>query len=193
MSKLLARQAQISRPRCATCFPGGTDLETADIAREGQPLHSHLSKQQAGLPRSQLEERGRARGSPATGAKGCRSPTGMQVLFLAPFPWGQAQGGPWRQCSRPGGFFSPPWFFPLCLTERLSHIVFLTHCFSLETFFPFEKLFFLFLSPFCFIFPLWKIDLLMRLLASGLSLKRRILPSPFCGLLRASLRWDSVT
>ena len=116
----------------------------------------------------------RVRGSTAAGVKGCHAASrrdGVKVV----------------QCSRPGGFFSPTWFSPLCLKEGLVSIVF-----PLKLFFPLKSFFF----PFCFIFPLWKFDLMIRLLVSGLSLKCHLLPSPFCGLLRASLWqlwWDSVT
>lgn len=79
LSTLLARQARISRPRCATCFPGGTDLEAAEPAREG---HSHLSKQQAGLPRFQREE---PRGREAAPAR---------VWSDGSVPTGQGQGAP---------------------------------------------------------------------------------------------------
>lgn len=81
-------------------------------------------------------------------------------------PTGRGDGGP-----APGGFFSPTWFSPLGLEEGLLSIGFPS-----KLFFPLKS------SPpppFCFIFPLWKFDLRIRLLASGLSLKMSLMAIPF--------------
>lgn len=118
----------------------------------------------------------RARGSTTAGGKGCCAASrrdGVKVV----------------QRWRPGDFVGLTWFSPLSPKDRPLSIVFPLKVF----FFPLKSLFFF---PFCFIFPLWKFNLMMQLLASGLSLKCHVLPSPFCGLLRASLWslwWDSVT
>lgn len=164
--------------------PGGTDLEAAEKAREGQPLHSHLSKQQAGLPRFPR----RARGSPGAGVKRWEPP---------PSPAGM---GP--RCSSALGQVAPclqPGFVLCVLKEGVSGIVF---PFKLGSFFPFLSLFsggFLFFFPFEIYFSPFGNSISWCSYDCQVSHQNpHALPSPFfiCGLLRASLWqlwWDSGT